>query len=65
MLFKLIEERRTRIVSSYNNSKAIGWLKFKTGEGRLFKDDYIRRITLRRCITDIRASSYHTLNTKE
>ncbi len=33
MLFKLIEERRTRIVSSYNNSKAIGWLKFKTGEG--------------------------------
>ena len=37
MLFKLIEERRTRIVSSYNNSKAIGWLKFKTGEGKIIQ----------------------------
>lgn len=37
MFFKLIEERRTRIVSSYNNSQAIGWLKFKTGEGEIIQ----------------------------
>jgi len=37
MFFKLVEERRTRVVYSRDNSNAIGWLKFKTADGAIIK----------------------------